>query len=224
MSADANDKRGLLNLPEQDHYEIARDRALRRARERLDPSRPAKLGVNIEPSGDLNVPMLCWKVQVGLDPYGMRVAAGGEEVDIVWQILVLDYLAAEDPVPPKEFVSLADFAGARSYQRVFEGRVNGRLTRTAGREREAFLQAVEKLGGVTAGEEPLRCVVKFFPLLEFEVVRHEADEDFPASCRVLLPDNMLRIFSLEDGIVAAEKLVSALDGRTPSARRPEEAP
>ncbi len=50
-------------------------------------------------------------------------------------------------------------------------------------------------------------------------MRSEADEDFPASCNVLLSDNVLTLFSLEDGIVAAERLVSALEGKTPAAKK-----
>ena len=49
-------------------------------------------------------------------------------------------------------------------------------------------------------------------------MRSEADEDFPAACNVLFSDNTLDIFSMEDGIVAAERLVSALEGGTPAAR------
>jgi hypothetical protein len=35
---------------------------------------------------------------------------------------------------------------------------------------------------------------------------------------VLLPDNVLSVFTLEDGIVAAERLVAAMEGKTPAER------
>jgi len=137
-------------------------------------------------------------------------------VQISWQIIALNYLAAAKPQAPRRFVSFADFAEGRSYLSAFEGRVCRRLSNTAGRTAEGFARAARRLGAEPVGEDPMRCIFRVFPLFEIEVVRYEADEDFPASCNVLLPENTLKLFSLEDGIVAAEKLVSALEGKTPA--------
>ncbi|MGD2175120.1 MAG: DUF3786 domain-containing protein [Candidatus Brocadiaceae bacterium] len=205
-----------MQAPEQDHYSIARQKALERVKERWDPGRLRKLGA--KPSDDAlsaELPLLNWRVDVRPEPYRISVLPEGDEPGIVWQILTLDYLGAEEVLAPSGFVSFADFVEGRGYQRAFEGRVNRRLTSTAGRDRDAFVEAVERLGGAVVEGDPVRCILRFFPLLEFQVTRHDADEDFPASCTVLLPDNALRLFSLEDTIVAAEKLVSALEGKTP---------
>lgn len=209
-----------MRLPRQDHYEIARDAALRRLQEGLGAERLALIGARLaEDGGTIILPSLCWEFRVQASPFAMSVLPGGGEVSMVWQILVLDYLGAREPVPARGFASFADFPDGRGYQPAFEQRVIGRLSRTAGRDRQTFVQAVERLGGAPVGQGPVRCILRFFPLLEFQVVRYEGDEDFPPSCNVLFSDNLLSILTMEDGIVAAERLVSALEGKGPAAAR-----
>ena len=215
-----------MPLPKQDHYELARDAALRRLRSGLDADLLRLLGAGL--SDDANaivIPSLCWEFQVTLSPFSLCLLPGRQDVSAVWQILVLDYLGAREPVPPRKFVSFADFPDGRGYQSAFEARVTSRLGRTAGGDAAALLRAAERLGATplqgrgSPVQEPVRCILRFFPLLEFQVVRYAGDEDFPPSCNVLFSDNLLSIFSMEDGIVAAERLVSALEGKTPAAHR-----
>ncbi len=211
-----------MRPPEQDHYHIARDTALKHLKQRLDRPRLERLGVEASEGGQLlTLPVLCWEVSVRLDPYAMTLLPQGQEVAIPWQILVLNYMGSRVPQPPTGFLSFADFEEARGYQSAFEGRVNRRLSHTAGRELEGFLAAARRLGAAVVEGEPVRCLFRFFPMLEFQVVRYEGDEDFPPSCSVLLSDNAPQLFSMEDAIVAAERLVAALDGRTPAAPRKE---
>ncbi|MHC4480859.1 MAG: DUF3786 domain-containing protein [Planctomycetota bacterium] len=205
-----------IQLPEQGHYELARDAALKRLRRGLDAERIAALGGRPqEESGAVVLPSLCWEIEVRTDPFVMRLLPEGGELSVVWQILVLNYLCAREPAPPSRFLSFADFAEGRGYLRAFESRVCARLSNTVGRDRQAFVRAAERLGASPVGGDPLRCIFRFFPLLEFLVVRYEADEDFPVSCNVLLADNLLSVVTMEDGIVAAERLVSALEGKRP---------
>jgi hypothetical protein len=207
-----------MRLPKQNHYDIARRSALEKLRDRPDRERLERLGARVRGEGArLVLPALCWELEVALEPFAMRLLPDGEEVSVVWQILALNYLAAERPAPPSGFRSFADFAEGRGYESAFQGRVNARLAATAGREREGFARAARRLGADPGEAEPMRCIFRFFPLLEFEVVRYEGDEDLPPSCSVLLPDNLTALVSMEDGIVAAEQLVAALQGRTPAA-------
>ena len=138
-----------------------------------------------------------------------------EPVQISWQIIALNYLAARDPQAPAGFRSFADFAEGRSYLSAYDARVCRRLSHGAGREAAGFVAAARRLGAEPIAGEAMRCVFRIFPLFELEVVRSEADEDFTASCNVLLPDNMLDLFSLENGIVAAERLVRRLRAGRP---------
>lgn len=215
----------MMHLPHQDHYERARDAALERARARFNAQRMEALGVVVR-AEHLEVESLCWRFAVRLKPVDVRLMPEGEVVDIVWQILLLGYIGAEEAPPPRRFVSFADFAEGRGYQAAFNGRVLRRLERTVGRERETFVQAAARCGGIYGSDNPLTYLFRFFPRLELQVIRHEGDEEFPPSCQVLFPDNAPHWMPMENLIVAAERLVSSLEGKKPTARlaRPPQNP
>jgi hypothetical protein len=84
-----------MQLPKQDHYEVARDAALRRLRESLDPDRLGVLWARLSEDGKTIVlPSLCWEFEVRPAPFAISLLPERREVAIVWQILVLDYLGA----------------------------------------------------------------------------------------------------------------------------------
>ena len=207
-----------MELPKQDHYEIARNAALERLESCFDVERLSALGAEVGPDGSIELSSLCWRFSIKLDPFSMVLLPGREEVDIVWQILVLNYLGAGLPKAPVRFVSFAEFAGARGYLQAFEGRVLKRLSGRQGNNKGEFARAAERCGGARGSENPLSYVFKFFPKFEFEVVRYEGDEDFPPSCNVLFQDNALEVLTAESMIVAADQLVSSLCGKTPAGK------
>ena len=89
-----------IHLPHQDHYEVAREAALRQFRERFDAERLGRLGVDLKEDGSLALTALCWRFAVQLDPFLVATVPEGREVGIVWQILTLDYLNGEPAGPP----------------------------------------------------------------------------------------------------------------------------
>ena len=205
-----------MNLPRQDHYEIARDAGVARLREAYDPDRLAVLGAEVVGDRVIELDVLRWRCRVAVEPFSMVVLPEEREPGIVWQVLILDYLAAAEPRAPVRFLSFGDFPEARSYLQVFQGRVADRLGHGVGAEADGFASACESCGGVRGTASPLSYLFHFFPRLEMQLVRYEADEDFPASCSVLLSDNAPDMLSMESVIVSAEKLVSALEGRGPA--------
>jgi hypothetical protein len=209
-----------MPLPVQDHYEVARARAVQRLAGRLGAERLAALGVTASADEPvLILPCLAWEFAVSTATWQVSLLPDGAAVSTLYELLALNYLGAEDPRPPHSFLSFADIAEGRGYQNAFDSRVIRRLTGGVGGDRQTLVEAVERLRGVPGGSEPLYCLFRFFPLVEFQVVRYAGEGDLPASCNVLLPDNLLSVFSMEDGIVAAERLISALEGRTPAAAR-----
>ena len=186
----------------------------------MERDRLGVLGARLAEDGAIvDLQALCWQLRVRTQPFSMHLLPGGQEVSLPWQILALDYLAAETPIAPTGFVSFADLVAGRSYLPAFQSRVTDRLSHTVGRDGAAFRDAVERLGATPVEGDPVRCILRFFPLVEFQVVRYEGDEEFAPSCNVLFSDNVLSILSLEDGVVAAERMVAALEGKTPAARK-----
>ena len=212
---DAGNSTVRADLPYQDHYELARDAAIERLRARFDPDRLARLGAELRQDGAIELPALCWRFAIRLEPFSMVLLPSEGQVRIVWQILALDYLGGEPAGAPARFLSFAEFPQVRSYLRAFEGRVTGRLSRGVGGHEETFVRAAERCLGARGTASPLSYLLRLFPRFELQVMRHEGDEDFLPSCNVLLPDNAMSVLSAESVIVAAERLVSSLEGKSP---------
>ncbi len=203
--------------PDKHPYLAARDKKLAQFAQERDLQRFEFLGAVSEGENVITLPMLRWQCRLQLEPFGITVSPPGSEMDITYQVLLLDYLTAGNPKRPERFVSFADFPLARGYLKPYQGRVIQRLTHTAGATEGTFNEAAEKAGGMHAGSNPSRFLFHFFPLFEIQATRYEADEDFPHACNILFSDNAPSILSVESLIVCAEKLVSVMQGKTPAA-------
>ena len=203
-------------MSEHDHYLQARDKELDAVRENYNPRRLKNLGVEITGEDLIQLPCLKWTLHFRLDPFEAVVLPDAEPLDVIWQVLALDYLNASIPPPTREFLSFTDFSELRTYREAFEGRVTGRLTHTAGETAEGLEKAARECGGKRQGKNPPLWVFDFFPLFPLQVVRHPGDEELPPTCKELFPDNAVQLLTTESVIVAAEKLVASLGGRGPA--------
>lgn len=199
-----------------DHYLQARDTALERLKDNYNPRRLENLGAKITSDDSIHLPCLRWTLRIQIDPFEALVLPEEEPASVTWQVLALDYLNAFIPPPAGEFLSFTDFSELRTYREAYEGRVIGRLTATVGADEEKFEEAARSCGGKLKGEKPPLWEFAFFPLFSLQVVRHPGDEELPATCNVLFPDNAVNVLSAESVIVAAEKLVSSLSGKGPT--------
>lgn len=136
-----------------------------------------------------------------------------QEVGIRWRIIVLHYLAAENPEDTPDWVSFADMPDGRGYEPVYTGRVIRRLCGGAARDRTRFVEAALRLGGQRAplGDEGF--IFQVFPRLPVTVAWYDGDDEFPPNATLLYPRNVLSLLPIEDVIVLSECLVSRLEGK-----------
>ena len=147
-------------------------------------------------------------------PIGRITASAGKEVGPHWRILALHYLAVRSrPESRKPEKTFADLAAARSYAGVYHQRVIARLCATAGRDAETLSTAADGLGGRSAEAGDLAFDFDVFPRVSMRLIWHAADEEFPPSATLLLPENIESFFCSEDIVVLSECLVSRLGGR-----------
>ena len=203
-------------MPGLEHYRQARDRKLSELRQDLNPRRLGNLGADTEDGSEIQLPSLRWTLRLRMDPYEAVVLPDEDTLRVSWQVLALDYLAAFIPPPSKDFIGFTDFPELRNYRDPFEGRVIRRLEGGVGRDREALVEAARECGGQKQRDEPLIYDFEFFPLFTLRLVRHPGDEDLPPGCSVLFPDNAVKLLDPESVIVAAERLVGCLEGKTPA--------
>ena len=199
-------------------YQLALDQGLERVG-RQDLSTLTALGAREIGEGRYELPVLDAAFVVDL-PRGNVTrataddgAAGAAPVRMVWQILAVHYLSASPPWPDSaRWISFADIVEARGYEPVYRGRVLGRLCATAGRDRETFVRACERVGAerLDWGDEGFRFPV--FPRLSAIIAWYRGDEDFPPNASFVYPDNIQSLLPIEDVIVLSEAVVSRLQG------------
>lgn len=202
-----------MNPPDrQVNYEIALARAFAELR-KTDPGNLAVLGAEKSKGQDFELNVL--DSRYSIDPARERIVPAGDPaagaVPIEWQILILHYLNAQKPQPEfSRWLSFADIQEGRGYLPVFNQRVTGRLCATAGRDRETFRRACEKLGGMKFewGDEGYRFQV--FPLLPVGIAWYAGDEELGPGATFLYPDSIQSFFPVEDTVVLAECVVSKL--------------
>jgi len=140
--------------------------------------------------------------------------ASGREVSHWWRILVLHYLDIRSRVDPsRPAITFADLPAARAYAKVYQGRVIGRLCATAGRDLAALRAAAESLNcrEVEGGDAAFDADI--FPHITIRLIWHAADEEFPPSATLLLPDTIGAMLCIEDIVVLSESFVARLSGR-----------
>jgi hypothetical protein len=196
-------------------YEVAFHRSLEALRTR-DAGTLIALGAVSVGDRRYELPVLEWRYRIDLVTGTVTHANDGAagDVPMVWRILVLHYLASRRPDSVMtRWVSYAEFQDVRGYEKVFRGRVMGRLCATAGRSREAFTAAGQRLRGQPFPEGDAGFRFQVFPRLAVAIAWFSGDDELPPSVSFLLPDNALDFLPLEDLVVLSESVVSRLQGR-----------
>ena len=197
--------------PAQGHYRIAADKAVKTLKGQ-SPEQLEWLGARAD--GDQ------WKLEVLGETLTADIQTGsvrtsqGAEVREPWQILVLHYLsiASRPPFGEGEF-TFAEIPGAITYDKVYQGRVIGRLCHTAGRDAETLTAAATALDGRETDGGDKAFEFRIFPKLNFKLIWYAADDEFPQSATILLPENLFPALSIEDIVVLSEQLVARLSGK-----------
>jgi hypothetical protein len=140
--------------------------------------------------------------------------ASGREVSHWWRILVLHYLDIRSRVSPAgPGITFADLPAARAYSKVYQGRVIGRLCATAARDLATLRAAAESLGCRETEGGDAAFDADIFPHITIRLIWHAADEEFPPSATLLLPDSIAAMLCIEDIVVLSESFVARLSGR-----------
>lgn len=206
----------MMTLEKQTNYQLALEQGFARIAGR-SPAAFGALGAAAAGDNRYRLPVLDGVFLIDLHAPSVTHAeecGEGRPVALAWQILALHYLAAPARVRRSDrWLSFADLPDARGYERVYRGRVIQRLCATAGRARDTFVQACERLGGqrVVFGDEGFRFQV--FPALAVIVAWYDEDGEFSPSASVLYPDNVSSFLPAEDVVVLSEGLVGRLQGK-----------
>jgi len=211
VTGDSYASGGFRRPKPQENYQVATERAFARLCDQ-SAEQLRWLGA-VAHESDWQLPVLNETFEVRGSSKEV-VTLAGREVGPAWRILALHYLGVTlrpDRVPPR--ITFDDLATARSYGDVYRGRVISRLCATAGRQQETLRRAAGALGGRSVDRGDASFCFDVFPRVEVCLIWHAADEEFPASATLLLPENTESYFCPEDIVVMSEGLVSRLSGK-----------
>jgi hypothetical protein len=208
MTGDFRSTQRFRRPKPQENHEVATERAFERLRDQ-SPEQLQWLGA-AACGNDWRLPVLNEVFEVRGSSKTV-VTSDGREVGPAWRILALHYLAVAvrpDRVAPR--ITFDDLPTARSYGDVYRSRVIGRLCATVGRQKETLCQAAGSLGGRAVDGGDIAYNFDVFPRVEVCLIWHAADEEFPASATLLLPENIEAFFCPEDIVVLSEGVVARL--------------
>ncbi|MGD8398136.1 MAG: DUF3786 domain-containing protein [Anaerolineae bacterium] len=141
-----------------------------------------------------------------------RVSQGeSTPADIATTLVLLHYLlTADGSAMADEWIAFRNVPGGLGYDAAFQGRANARLVRAFGSNRAAFEAAARAIGGerLTFGDAAF--AFRALPRVWLAVVLYVADDEFPASARVLFDGSASRYLPTEDLAVLGGMLASRL--------------
>ena len=197
--------------PPQDHYERAAKKGFQAVAAQGEEQ---LVWLGAERAGERwRLPVLEDVLEIDV-PASQVTTAAGKTVGEAWRILALHYLALADrPARCDPGITFANLGESRTYDRVYQGRVIGRLCATAGRSEEKLRTAAARLAGRVAEGGDLALDFDVFPRLTARLIWHAPDDEFPPSATLLLPTNIEAYLPAEDIVVYSECLVARLGGR-----------
>ncbi|HOJ43009.1 MAG TPA: DUF3786 domain-containing protein, partial [Syntrophorhabdaceae bacterium] len=125
-------------------------------------------------------------------------------VNLVTKVIILHYINhASGRTLSMNQISYEDIPGCKHYLPVFEKRVTKPLANAFGFNRDAFLEAGESLSGHKEAYGDASFTLYALPRVPITFILWEADEEFPASVKVLFDDTIDGYLPLEDITVIA---------------------
>jgi len=205
--SDRTDARSVGVPPPQHNLQTARDLALDALADQTD-EQLIWLGATQSET--------TWRLPVLGRVFDCDLATGlitcdGEPVKAAWHVITLHYLNVRtQPESRQPEITFATLPGARTYAKVNDGRVNGRLCATVGRDEATLWAAAERIGAQFTDGGDVAFQVDVFPRVPVKVIWHAADDEFPPACTLLLAANIESFCCVEDIVVVSEVLVSRL--------------
>lgn len=152
--------------------------------------------------------------EVAAPGFEIRVPDRADKVDIRERILLLHYLEkAGGRTATGEWIAFSEVPGAELYLGNFRARSADRIARAFGDEPSLLLEAGRALGGVEVKHGDAGVRFEALPHVPALALVWGGDEEFPASGDVLFDGCVVDYLSVEDIVVTAEKLATALCAR-----------
>lgn len=127
------------------------------------------------------------------------------------RIMLLRYLISGMVLPGSgRYMAFPQLPGAAIYTATYNGRCIRRAAFRFGSDLEGLKRGAERLGGTPVPNSDAGYDFAFLGSYHVQMLIWEGDDEFPPNAQFLYTDNFAAGFSAEDGVVAAELLITAL--------------
>ena len=199
-----------MNLPKQDNYEIALSMAEDELKRRDPADAAAKAAISPPHQNSLQLKFIDRNLIIDVES-GKITAEDGEEVNIATKILALHYVNRADGAQPADrWVTFAELENGRVYQDVFRGRDEGRMAGMCAKDPDAWLAAVEKLGGEHGELGDLSVNIQAFPQIPVFMVYWAGEEEIPPAGKILFDANINNYLCTEDVAVMCDLILDRI--------------
>lgn len=198
-------------MPRVDDYKAAFEIAAQELSKK-DPDLVAESAGVERTGGGFALEFAAQKIEVGLDPVSVA-GAGGEEISLTDQVLVLHYLNQADGRPVSgQWIAFREIPGAQSYHAAFYKRAMAPLLAGFG-QNPALLPEIAGFMAPQQGEgADASIIVRAFPHVPLMLQVWAGDEDFPAEANVLFDKSVSGYMSSEDAAWVAGRVIYPLVG------------
>jgi len=199
-----------MQLPRQDHYEIALRLAQEEFRQADVADRCAQSGATYRPEEQvLEVPFLSRLVTIHLPE--LEFSAEGAAVALRDRILILHYLNTATGAPPAgEWITFAQIPGGEFYLPAFRQRSIDRLVAVYGSQPERLVEAARPLNGHKSAYGDVGVTIPVFPRVALTFVLWRGDEEIGPAGNVLFDSTITDYLPPEDIAVVAGLVVGRL--------------
>lgn len=196
---------GSLNLPQQQNYQISKERALKVIGSFDVKALSDKTGATIQ---DHSLVFNFYRWQIKFIPESLSLDIPKEIFSKSTEGLILHYLAYSNGEKPKnDWINFYQIKDASLYLPVFNKRTIN-IIQLKVKSLDNFIEKCNFLGGERHDFTSSAIAFKFnvFPLVPLLLVFYEGDEDLPSEMKFMFDSSVIKNLSAEDVVVASQFL------------------
>lgn len=196
---------GSLNLPQQQNYQISKERALKVISSFDIKALSDKTGATIN---DQSLFFNFYRWSIKFTPENQSLEIPNEILSKSTEGLILHYLAYSNGASPKnDWINFYQIKDASLYLPVFNKRTIN-IIQLKVKTLEHFIDKCTRLGGEKYDFTSSAVAFKFnaFPLVPILLVYYEGDEDLPSELKFMFDSSVIYNLSAEDVVVTSQFL------------------
>lgn len=187
---------------------VARARGILQTRTTVDVAR--RTGATIAANGGVDISLLGRDMHVA-PATRLVTARGGQSVSLTEELLVLRYLSAERELTTSgELIALRELPGGAAYLQPMLARTTSIILSRFGNDKDLLLSAIRCYPHKPVAMGDVGASVHAIGKIDITLIYRCGDKEFPPSCDLLLPREIVNIYHTDEAVALALLLCKGL--------------